>query len=440
MSKSYLKFLLLSLLLIDFTSAKVTVDCRVVTGGITECNPFTHKFLKAKEVKYTKDKQKLIVDKTLPVPKKIPLKVVSVVDIIEKYVTVEDSMRFKGSKEISSENVLLQEEKNISKKQLEIKEQNSSKNIEKFEIARKIFFEKMRKVKIESEKKRLEALEIAKEEEKKLEVLRVAEAKERKNLEKEKEKEKEKGFYTIQRGDSLSTIASKFSIKTATLRSLNNLKNRSTIQIGKKLLIPYAQKRVDIIAKAEYCVKAGDSLNAIARDFNVTVTNIKKFNKLKKNTMIRIGQKLSLPLPYKIAEEKALAKKEALKKKKERAKRKKLARKNKKVKMIRGFGKRKLRVTATAYSSHRRQTDKTPFLAAWNNRIRPGMKIIAVSRDMLTRYGLRNGSKVKIGGLSGYYTVRDKMNKRFRKRIDIYMGINRRRALRWGRRSVMLYW
>ncbi|RRS32516.1 MAG: hypothetical protein P794_00980 [Epsilonproteobacteria bacterium (ex Lamellibrachia satsuma)] len=113
---------------------------------------------------------------------------------------------------------------------------------------------------------------------------------------------------------------------------------------------------------------------------------------------------------------------------------------SKKRKMIRGFGKRKLRVTATAYSSHRGQTDKTPFLAAWNNRIRPGMKIIAVSRDMLTRYGMRNGTKVRIGGLPGIYRVRDKMNKRFRKRIDIYMGVDRRKALRWGRRSVIMYW
>ena len=108
--------------------------------------------------------------------------------------------------------------------------------------------------------------------------------------------------------------------------------------------------------------------------------------------------------------------------------------------MIRGFGKHKLRVTATAYSSHKGQTDKTPFLAAWNNRIRPGMKIVAVSRDLITRYGLRNGTKIRIGGLKGYYRVRDKMNKRFRRRIDIYMGVNRRRALRWGRRSVVIYW
>jgi len=59
---------------------------------------------------------------------------------------------------------------------------------------------------------------------------------------------------------------------------------------------------------------------------------------------------------------------------------------------------------------------------------------------MLTRYGMRNGTKVRIGGLRGYYRVRDKMNKRYRKRIDIYMGLNLRKALRWGRRSVVIYW
>ena len=108
--------------------------------------------------------------------------------------------------------------------------------------------------------------------------------------------------------------------------------------------------------------------------------------------------------------------------------------------MLYGFGKRKLRVTATAYTSHANQTDSTPFLAAWNNRIRPGMKLIAVSRDMLTRYGMRNGTKVRISGLPGFYRVRDKMNKRYRKRIDVYMGLNLRKALRWGRRSVVIYW
>jgi 3D (Asp-Asp-Asp) domain-containing protein len=68
------------------------------------------------------------------------------------------------------------------------------------------------------------------------------------------------------------------------------------------------------------------------------------------------------------------------------------------------------------------------------------MKAIAVSRDLIKKYGLGNGKKVRIQGLPGYYTVRDKMNKRYTKRIDIYMGTNRRKALRWGRKRVMIYW
>ena len=98
-----------------------------------------------------------------------------------------------------------------------------------------------------------------------------------------------------------------------------------------------------------------------------------------------------------------------------------------------------LRVTATAYTSHHSQTDKTPYLAAWNNRLDPNVKSIAVSRDLLDR-GLINGTKVRIAGLGGTYTVRDKMNKRWRRKIDIYMGRNLRKAKRWGKRSVTIYW
>jgi 3D (Asp-Asp-Asp) domain-containing protein len=241
-------------------------------------------------------------------------------------------------------------------------------------------------------------------------------------------------------------------MKTSELGKINNLKKDVKIKIGKKLIIPYAQERIDIITKAEYVVKEGDDIASIAQDFNLTASEIMKFNKVKKGSKIRTGQTLRLPLPYKLAQKarkKKLIANQKVRKKKLLAKKalsrseryKEMLRKRQaNKKMLKGFGKKKLRVTATAYSSHRNQTDNTPFLAAWNNRIRPGMKIIAVSRDMLTRYGLRNGTKVKIGGLPGYYTVRDKMNKRYRKRIDIYMGVNRRKALRWGRRSVVIYY
>ncbi len=99
-----------------------------------------------------------------------------------------------------------------------------------------------------------------------------------------------------------------------------------------------------------------------------------------------------------------------------------------------------LRVTATAYTSHANQTDSTPNIAAWGDRLRPGMKAIAVSRDLLKVYGLKHKQKVRIKGLKGEYVVLDKMNKRWRKKIDIYMGMNKRKAFSWGRRKVEILW
>ncbi len=410
--------------------AKMIVDCRVVTGGITECNPYSHKFIKAKEIKYKKDRQKLIVAKTLPVPPKTSIKVISVEDMIEKYLKINESVRFRGTTPVPVSIA--------SSSTQEMKKERMYSRIERLKIQRKALLKKMQKIKEERERKNQEALKIAKEKE----------VKKKKTLKPAEKQVTQGGYYVIEKGDSLSTIAAKFGIKTSTLRALNHLKKSVAIHIGKKLVIPYSQKRIDTLVKAEYIVERGDSLGSIAREFNLSSRMIIKLNKLKKNSPIRIGQKILLPLPYMLAKKKAEQKRLLAKQAKEKAKKEKLAKaklkKRKKYtyesKMIRSFGKRKLRVTATAYSSHSRQTDKTPFLAAWNNRLRPGMKIIAVSRDMLTRYGLRNGSKVRIGGLAGYYTVRDKMNKRFRRRIDIYMGTNRRRALRWGRRSVIIYW
>ena len=99
-----------------------------------------------------------------------------------------------------------------------------------------------------------------------------------------------------------------------------------------------------------------------------------------------------------------------------------------------------LRVTATAYTSHVDQTDSTPNIAAWGDRLKPGMKSIAVSRDLLNVYGLKHRQKVRIKGLDGEFVVLDKMNKRWRKKIDIYMGMNKRNAFKWGRRKVEIQW
>ena len=98
-----------------------------------------------------------------------------------------------------------------------------------------------------------------------------------------------------------------------------------------------------------------------------------------------------------------------------------------------------LKVTATAYNSMPNQTQGDPHLTAWGDRLVPGMKAIAVSRDLIDM-GLTHGVKVRIDGLSGSYIVLDKLHKRWKQRIDIYMGKDVKAAKRWGKRKVTIRW
>lgn len=100
---------------------------------------------------------------------------------------------------------------------------------------------------------------------------------------------------------------------------------------------------------------------------------------------------------------------------------------------------RVLVVKASAYNSRRGQTDASPSVAAWGDRLRPGMKVIAVSRDLL-ELGLRRGQRVRIDGFEGEFVVLDRMPSRWRQKIDIYMGDDVRAALDWGVREVEISW
>ena len=86
-------------------------------------------------------------------------------------------------------------------------------------------------------------------------------------------------------------------------------------------------------------------------------------------------------------------------------------------------------VDVTTYSPTVEQTDSTPLITASGFEINPAnpkrQRIIAVSRDLKKKY--KFGKKVRITGigkLSGTYTVRDVMNKRYKKRVDILIGEN----------------
>lgn len=96
-----------------------------------------------------------------------------------------------------------------------------------------------------------------------------------------------------------------------------------------------------------------------------------------------------------------------------------------------------LKVTATAYNSLASQTNSKPRITAFGDSLKPGLKVIAVSRDLYAK-GLKYNTPVRIDGLEGVYYVKDKMPAHWKNKIDIYMGIDEKAAKVWGRRTVSI--
>jgi 3D (Asp-Asp-Asp) domain-containing protein len=99
---------------------------------------------------------------------------------------------------------------------------------------------------------------------------------------------------------------------------------------------------------------------------------------------------------------------------------------------------RELDVTAHAYTSSVAETDAQPTLAASGERLRPGMRALAVSPDLLAM-GIDYGTRVSVNGL-GEWIVLDRMGDEHRRAIDLYMGEDRDAARRFGKRRVRIRW
>ncbi len=93
-------------------------------------------------------------------------------------------------------------------------------------------------------------------------------------------------YYTVQKGDSLYSIAKRFGINVNDLIKTNGLLN-TTLQIGDQLIIPGVTKQ------NTYTVVSGDSLYSIAKKFNTTVDELKRLNDLTSN-LLKIGQILKI--------------------------------------------------------------------------------------------------------------------------------------------------
>jgi 3D (Asp-Asp-Asp) domain-containing protein len=99
----------------------------------------------------------------------------------------------------------------------------------------------------------------------------------------------------------------------------------------------------------------------------------------------------------------------------------------------------RMTVRATAFNSTRAQTDSRPTESACGDTLRPGIRAVAVSRD-LAKLGLDCGTEVRIEGLKGSYSVVDLTAARHEKLIDIYMGRDIKAARQWGVQEVEIAW
>ena len=97
--------------------------------------------------------------------------------------------------------------------------------------------------------------------------------------------------YTVQKGDSLWSIAKRFNVGINEIKNANNLTS-SLISVGQQLIIPGAAPSDQ--TNVTYIVQKGDSLWSIANANNTTVDEIANLNDLGSN-MIYVGQILQIP-------------------------------------------------------------------------------------------------------------------------------------------------
>jgi len=108
--------------------------------------------------------------------------------------------------------------------------------------------------------------------------------------------------YNVKNGETIGEIAETFHVSTSSIKKWNGLKS-NIIMVGQKLKIysdnaPVERKAQTTKTKrskksSAYVVKRGDSLDALARKFDLSIDDIKQMNKLSSNKIV-VGQKLVL--------------------------------------------------------------------------------------------------------------------------------------------------
>jgi membrane-bound lytic murein transglycosylase D len=110
-------------------------------------------------------------------------------------------------------------------------------------------------------------------------------------------------FYEVQKGDNLFSIAKKFNVSLEDLKKWNNL-NDSNVEQGSKLALVNNDEDPTKVSTyktevkiTEHIVDRGENLGIIARKYDVSISDIKDWNKIEDNN-IQLGVKLIVGKKY----------------------------------------------------------------------------------------------------------------------------------------------
>jgi murein DD-endopeptidase MepM/ murein hydrolase activator NlpD len=93
--------------------------------------------------------------------------------------------------------------------------------------------------------------------------------------------------YVVKKGDSLFSVAKRFSISIDAILSINNMRDASILRIGTVLKIPN-------MTGVYYSIRKGDSLSSITTRYRVDMNKLVDVNELE-SSVIYVGQKLFIP-------------------------------------------------------------------------------------------------------------------------------------------------
>lgn len=112
-------------------------------------------------------------------------------------------------------------------------------------------------------------------------------------------------IHTVKKRETLATIAKRYGVSSKNLMAMNHLKN-SSVKQGQKLTISTITKavkqdkksnqRIASIKRIRYTVKRGDTLDSIARKFDVARDDLQRWNKITGSHLVP-GNKLTVQRP-----------------------------------------------------------------------------------------------------------------------------------------------